>query len=342
MTAPIERIETALRRAPTPSAPNDLRDTLIRDIHVAEKPARSGAAFGWRRWWAVPLGIGVAMASIPVWRQQQAEMARLHEASVRPPGIVQTASPDTNAAQSPEAEIARLRTKIAGLTNVIEAKSSSAAEGASAPAAATDPRVEQGLAELSAMQERAGSIVCVNNLKNIGLAARTYALDNGGIFPPDFISMTNELATPKILFCPSDTSRQRATNWSLLTPANISYQYLAPGTTETDPARVAFLCPVHGTVCLVDGSVQKDVAKNHPDWLQHRDGKLYYQEPKPSISATASEAMRQRYGLAPGTDAGKKISEQTTPSRQMDPAMMKRYGLAPQQAPASKTPPEQQ
>ena len=40
-----------------------------------------------------------------------------------------------------------------------------------------------------------------------------------------------------------------------------------------------FRCPIHGHVCLSDGSVQAEVAKKHPDWLVQRDGKLYLQEP---------------------------------------------------------------
>lgn len=82
-------------------------------------------------------------------------------------------------------------------------------------------------------------ISCVNNLKNIGLAFRTFAVDYEGSFPwatngivfdkeqhpignaasgdlfNIFCSVSNELSTPKIIRCPSDLSRQLATNtWS--------------------------------------------------------------------------------------------------------------------------------
>ncbi len=85
---------------------------------------------------------------------------------------------------------------------------------------------------------KAPRINCVNNLKNIGLSWRIYSTDNNGLYPwwadatnrPACVStnyalvpgaalgpaqgvaaifalVTNELSTPKILLCPSDTTR---------------------------------------------------------------------------------------------------------------------------------------
>lgn len=42
-----------------------------------------------------------------------------------------------------------------------------------------------------------------------------------------------------------------------------------------------FRCPIHGHVCLADGSVQSGVAKEHPEWLIVLDGKLYFGNPPP-------------------------------------------------------------
>lgn len=70
---------------------------------------------------------------------------------------------------------------------------------------------------------------CVNNLKQIGVASLTWALDNDGKFPtqvsitnggtmelvgsgtvfPHFEAMSNELSTPKILFCPNESQPGR-------------------------------------------------------------------------------------------------------------------------------------
>lgn len=76
-------------------------------------------------------------------------------------------------------------------------------------------------------------INCVNNLKQIGLGFRTFALDNQDCYPMQtpvtnggtlelaafgpaylhFQVMSNELTTPKLLACPEDKKRTAATNW---------------------------------------------------------------------------------------------------------------------------------
>lgn len=70
---------------------------------------------------------------------------------------------------------------------------------------------------------------CSNNLKQIGLAFKIWALDNNDRFPmqvsvtnggtmelvsagnvwPHFLVMSNELSTPRILFCPEEPDKQR-------------------------------------------------------------------------------------------------------------------------------------
>ena len=72
-------------------------------------------------------------------------------------------------------------------------------------------------------------ITCTNNLKQVGLAFRVWAYDNDEKFPMQvsvtnggvmelanegsayavFMLMSNELNTPKILFCPQESNRQR-------------------------------------------------------------------------------------------------------------------------------------
>jgi prepilin-type processing-associated H-X9-DG protein len=90
---------------------------------------------------------------------------------------------------------------------------------------------------------RPSSIKCVNNLKNVGLAFRIFATDNGDKFPMEistnqggvaefkadlsatvrvFKCISNELSTPKIVICPSD-KRKESADFSSLTLANVSY-----------------------------------------------------------------------------------------------------------------------
>jgi hypothetical protein len=103
-------------------------------------------------------------------------------------------------------------------------------------------------------------INCTNNLKQIGLAFKTWALDNGDRFPMsvsttdggamesnagsnafmNFRVMSNELSTPKLLVCPQDAKRHWATNFdSDLNNSKTSYFVgLDAGPTNLD----MFLC----------------------------------------------------------------------------------------------------
>ncbi len=114
------------------------------------------------------------------------------------------------------------------------------------------------LPALAKAKDKAQRINCVNNLKQVGLAARMWSNEHNGKFPPDFNSMSNELATPKVLVCPADGSRTKAMTWSGFSSENVSYEYLQPGIDERSAAQmVVFECPIHGNVGLGDGSVQQ-------------------------------------------------------------------------------------
>src|SRR6185369_2352556 len=131
---------------------------------------------------------------------------------------------DTATLRSQAAEASLLRAQLAVATQGL-----ARAEGELAQLVKISPE------ELQQAKAEAQSIACVNNLKQIGLAVRIYASDHNGVFPPDFISMKNELNTPKILFCPGDPGAVRVSDWSQLDPALISYRFLNPGGNENDP-----------------------------------------------------------------------------------------------------------
>jgi type II secretory pathway pseudopilin PulG len=168
-------------------------------------------------------------------------------------------------------ELARLRNEVAQLRKKEAATSSAqAVEAAQLRARLTaatqqlahaETELAEGLKvspeELQQLKQEAQSVGCVNNLKQIGLAARIWANDHNDVFPPDFITMKDELNTPKILFCPGDPAAIRVTDWSQLNPSSISYRFLNPNGNETDPNKPLATCPIHGHVGLSDGSVRR-------------------------------------------------------------------------------------
>jgi prepilin-type N-terminal cleavage/methylation domain-containing protein len=92
------------------------------------------------------------------------------------------------------------------------------------------------LPALAKAKEKAIRTNCVSNQKQIALALRMWADDNGGKYPwelltsaggtfengaPNMLSVfrhvtvaSNEMGTPRILHCPSDRNRGYATNWT--------------------------------------------------------------------------------------------------------------------------------
>lgn len=98
---------------------------------------------------------------------------------------------------------------------------------------------------LSAMgkaKKKAVAINCRNNLKSIGLSARIWATDHGGVLPDSKDSLKSNLPGKRAPCCPVDGMTE--------------YHLLSPGATEADPTVVYAHCPHHALVLLTDGSVQ--------------------------------------------------------------------------------------
>jgi prepilin-type processing-associated H-X9-DG protein len=136
---------------------------------------------------------------------------------------------------------------------------------------------------------RSSHLGCTNNLKQIGLAFRTWAIDNDGKFPFNvstnaggtmelcargsdgfdrnaalhFQVMSNELSTPKLLVCPNDWASKPAVRFQNLQATNVSY-LLHSGTNlnEGNPNAMLALCPFDGNTLYCDGSV----AAAKADW----------------------------------------------------------------------------
>lgn len=163
------------------------------------------------------------------------------------------------------------------------------------------------LGQLSRPYPVAYRIQCVNNLKQCGLATRVWEGDNMDRWPMavsatnggsmEFISgpnafhhlqvMSNELSTPKVVFCPQESDRNRflAANFGVFCNSNLSF-FVGIDATETNatmflygdhnitngmPVRNGILnlrtkrpagwtAEIHnkvGNICMADGSVQQ-------------------------------------------------------------------------------------
>jgi hypothetical protein len=125
-------------------------------------------------------------------------------------------------------------------------------------------------------------ISCVNNLKQTGLAFRTWALDHDGQYSfnvstnaggtmefcargndgfdrhaaTHFEVMSNELSTPRILVCPQDKSKHATVDFHGIRPENVTYR-LRTGTniSEAHPNEVLAVCPIDGNTLYCDGMV---------------------------------------------------------------------------------------
>jgi len=113
------------------------------------------------------------------------------------------------------------------------------------------------LPALARAKSRAKRISCVNNLKQIGLAMKLYANDNDDKFPwrvpqpegglpngsdnvhaqKQFQIASNELVTPKVVYCPADSARKMASDWVTYDENYVSYD-LGNDATENYPFNI--------------------------------------------------------------------------------------------------------
>lgn len=345
-----ESIEAILRGAPAPRPPADLKTRLL--IH-----ARSGtmhtppasrdhpepvpgllrdARSRWHRWVLLlfPASIAVAMASawivqtreLQQLRREQA-IARLASPAVDPEAgtVASTNDPAPGGtAVNDRQDIVRLRALVADLERQVAALRALEGENRSLRESLAQARTNlpPALRELQGARDRAETIRCVNNLKQMGIAVRVYATDHQDEYPPDFVSMATQLVTPKVLVCPSDTARSPAESWDTFSSANVSYEFLSPGPGGFlhEPTRVLFRCPIHGNIGLCDGSVHMGVARDRPESIVSRNGVLHMQGAQPGPAHPGSA------GTASGTDAGSAV---TRADHGMSPEMRRRYGLPP-------------
>lgn len=282
---------------PTTDAQNEAEQKSRVPTSSAPPPTRSVRPPWLRRWWPILIPAAGCVACAAVISFQQVRINHLKKEiqtlstpliapkTVPPPQSPAVRDPAVQDSTAQKDEIDRLKREVGDLQNQIgqlEEVESSNKELRAKLAAAPDWFTPEETQEMDQFKEKEMSMACVNNLKQLGLSAHLWASDHGDIFPTNVLQMTNEIGSPRILVCPADTRHEPAVNWASFSSANCSYQYVGPGGTHQEAHRVLFICPIHGTVCLCDGSVQMGVLKTHPDWFVRRDGKLYFEPPKSS------------------------------------------------------------
>ena len=333
-----QEIENVLRAVPKPAPPAGLKEELVAKVRLPPFPPAPQtltvpkAPANWlRRWWPVlapaaatlACAVGLTVQQVEINSLKQAIQDLSRDAGGNTPVLSMAATgtndapSETDAATPTQQEISRLKERASQLSVEVAQLEQMRTENLKLRTQLTEPPAgfltPEETEALAKAKERAESIVCINNLKQLGLSVRVWAVDNAELSPPSILDMTNEISTPKILHCPGDKTRETASGWAAYTSANCSYDYLAPSVPEvgTEPMRVAFRCPIHGHVCLCDGSVQGYVGKQHPEQLVQRNGKLYFEpSAQPAQGAAASttndaqQAFRRRYGLeGPGGTA---------------------------------------
>ncbi len=138
------------------------------------------------------------------------------------------------------------------------------------------------LPALASAKRKAQSISSVNNLKQVGLAARIFAGDNGDRLPMSFEEMKNELSTDKITYDPATGQR---------------YVYLGGGMSENnlkpDSVLAYSVADEKGScaVLFADGSVESATARRFAELSQR--GLV-------QVAASQELAEKQREMIAQG------------------------------------------
>lgn len=108
-------------------------------------------------------------------------------------------------------------------------------------------------ATLPAIKRHVKMVNCSNQMHAVlFVACYLWPDEHNGHLPSDFLSMSNELGTPKMLVCSGDHSHQPATSWASFTTNNCSYEIVSPGLLKSDTNRIFMRCSIHGYVGYAD------------------------------------------------------------------------------------------
>jgi hypothetical protein len=117
------------------------------------------------------------------------------------------------------------------------------------------------LVMITKAQRRADSLTCASSITSICLSAHIWADEHNGMMPTNFLCMSNELSTPKILSCVS--ARRAKGGWADFKSENCTYEILTPGM-DVDNTNTAFLrCTIHGFLGYSDSTVFDGVRRRN-------------------------------------------------------------------------------
>jgi len=105
-------------------------------------------------------------------------------------------------------------------------------------------------------QRAARSAGCASNMKAICLSGRLWANERVELMPTNFMCMSNEIITPKVLRCPADNARPRVNTWEEFSEEKSSYLMVSPGANEGTTNVVFIRCRIHGHLGFADGSLR--------------------------------------------------------------------------------------
>ncbi|HHY86807.1 MAG TPA: hypothetical protein GYA07_14925 [Verrucomicrobia bacterium] len=291
-------IEKLLSRAPAPQPPPGLFELLESQIVLPARalPGCNGShGPSLLRWWMPALAFGLFFLSCMILVGVQfswiSQLKRENE-QFRASGV------SSARVEQLEQQLAAIR----GLASGLEALRNQQDE---LPALQAEFQELKGLPdEIAALREsnhqlktalaRAGSVdelwleqaqeeeekrLCVEKLKQVGLAIRIWSNDHEDLSPTSFSSLSNEVDQVQILICPGDKARQAYASvpFSEFAEEMSSYQLLATGgRDEVFPDSIMLKCSIHHNYGLADGSVQSMTPGEYREVL--RDNGRWYLE----------------------------------------------------------------
>jgi hypothetical protein len=321
-----QKIEDLLKRAPAPVPPPQLKERLISSIALPPSPPGQtlpvyGLAGGLKARW-LGLAAGFVAVLLVGWGSvhtsrlakhnqeltQSLEALQASQTQATDPERVVLLQQEIERLRGQNRELHKLRAEVALLRPVIREMEALRQEHQRLLESMAQPQAAATIqpdVQAEPMDARAQSIACINNLKQIGLAALIWANDNHHILPPGFLAMTAELSTPMVLHCPADDGRPRVSDWGQFHPAQSSYEYLNPSGEDTEPMVVLARCRIHGHLALGDGSVlDGQIFASGERRLINRNGRLEVEAaPSERPEAPSPEyydrLMMERYGIIP-------------------------------------------